>query len=555
MLKFLHIENIAVIERAGIEFSSGLNVLTGETGAGKSIIIDSLLAVLGHRTSKEIIRNGCDNAFVRAVFSLLPDEAVEIFSDAGITADCDGNYVIERKLSVNGAGYVKVNGVPVNATFLKEVSPLLVNIHGQHDNESLLNPDNHYIFVDKIAQNEELLLNYKEKFKEFNGIRKSLKSLEMNEDEKLRKIDLLNYQINELTSADLKEGEMEELKSRLSVAKSAEKRIKDLNNVKRFICNSDDEGGALELLKNAVHSISVLGDDTLNQEQEKLLDALENLTYCSEAIEKRIEELSSDDYDVDKIGDRLSYLKTLSLKYGKDEKEMLSFLENATKELNAIMFNDEEIERLEEQLLLARDALVSSGEKLSKSREKAGKLFETQVKDILTKLSMPSALISVEQVQGKYGKNGCDVIQFLFSANKGESKKPLSKIASGGELSRIMLSIKSVLAEKDEVDTLIFDEIDSGISGRTADMVANQLKKVSNNHQVICVTHLAQIAVAANHHLLITKDEKAGRTYTDVSLITGEQRVKEIARIMGGINVSETVLASAEELLKNKSDC
>lgn len=551
MLKFLHIENIAVIERAAIEFSTGLNVLTGETGAGKSIIIDAIFAVLGHRTSKELIRAGCESAFVSAVLCDLPKEVTDSFDETGIAAD-DGNYIIERKLSLSGSGYIRINGVPVTASFLKSIAPMIINIHGQHDNQALLNPDNHYMYLDKLAQNEEVLNEYKTCFKNFNSIRSSLKELEMDEDDKLRKIDLLKFQINEIVDAALVEGEMEALKERLSIAKNVDKKIKGLNSVLSALNDGDDSSGAISMLKNAVHSLSIMGDDSLNHENEKLLEALENVNLCSEAIKCRIDGLLSDDYNVEKIQDRLYYLNMLSAKYGKDEKEMLLFLSKAEKELNAILFNDEEIERLENELLKAQDLLVFSAEKLSISRTRAAQHFEKNVKQVLCNLNMPGVSLSVEQKKGRYSRNGCDEIQFLFSANAGENPKALSKIASGGELSRVMLAIKSVLADKDEVNTLIFDEIDSGISGRTADKVGIQLKSVAENHQVICVTHLAQIAVAANHHLLICKEEKQGRTYTDVSFIDGEDRVAEVARIMGGTNTSETVLASARELLSNR---
>lgn len=549
MLKFLHIENIAVIEKAGIEFSTGLNVLTGETGAGKSIIIDAIFAVLGQRASKELIRGGCDSAFVSAVFCSLPCEVCDTLAESGIAADEDGNYIIERKLSLSGSGYIKINGVPVTAAFLKSVAPLIINIHGQHDNQALMDSDNHFLYLDKLAGNEKELDDYRACFREFNAIRSALKAMEMDEDEKLRKIDLLKYQINELRDAALVEGEMEELNSRLSVAKNVDKRIKNLKSVICYLCDSDDTSGAATMLKNAVHSLSLLNDETLNGEYEKLLEALENVSLSAESLQNRVEALSSDDYDMDKIQDRLSVLRNLSAKYGKDEKEMLLFLDNAEKELNSVIFNDQETERLENELISAQERLITSADVLSKTRAKAAENFEKNVKEVLCKLNMPGVNLSVEQNKGRYTRNGCDDIQFLFSANAGETKKALSKIASGGELSRVMLAIKSVLAEKDEVDTLIFDEIDSGISGRTADKVGEQLKRVSDSHQVICVTHLAQIAVAANHHLLITKEEKQGRTYTGITHITGQERVHEIARIMGGTNVTETVLASARELL------
>ena len=550
MLKYLHIENIAVIERAGIEFTDGFNVLTGETGAGKSIIIDSLYAVLGFRTSKELIRNGCEIAFVSAVFSFDSNELLKLFSEIGVKPDDDGNFVIERKLSVSGSGYIKINGVPVSASTIKNFSPYLLNIHGQHDNQTLLNPDNHYLYIDMIADNDEILSEYRQEFSNFNSIRSRLKSLEMDEDEKLRKIDVLKYQINEISEADLKIGEIEELKEKLSVARSVGKRIKDIKSVLSLLKNDDENGGACEVLKTAVHLLSVMDDKKSEKDYSFLLDALENVNNVVSSLEGYVEELNGDGYDVNFIEDRLAVISTLSAKYGKDETEIFEFLEKAQNELNSILFNDEEYEKLENELEISQERLIKFAEKLTSSRIKAASIFEKKVKDVLACLNMPNVCLKVERSMGRYNKNGCDEIQFLFSANAGEDTKPLSKIASGGELSRVMLAIKSVLSEKDNVDTLIFDEIDSGISGRTADMVGVQLEKVSRSHQVICVTHLAQIAVTAKTHLLIEKAQKDGRTYTDVTSVSGEERVYEIARIMSGSNVSDNVLASARELLK-----
>ncbi len=550
MLKFLHIENIAVIERAGIEFTDGFNVLTGETGAGKSIIIDSLYAVLGHRTSKELIRNGCENAFVSAVFSFEDVKLLEIIADLGITPDGDGNFIIERKLSMSGSGYIKINGVPISASSLKNISPFLLNIHGQHDNQTLLNPDNHYLYLDMVADNGDILDTYREEFANFNRIRSRLKSIEMDEDEKLRRIDVLKYQIKEITDANLKIGETAELKERLTIARSVGKRIKDLKSVLSVLKNDEEKGGVNELLKTSVHLLSVMDDKRCEKEYTDLLDALENVNNATASIENYIEELSGDGYDLNAIEDRLAVLSSLSAKYGKDEQQMLDFLKRAENELNTILFNDEEYDKLENELIVSQERLIKAAENLSQSRTNAAATFEDRVKEVLIRLNMPNVCLKVEQSKGRYTRNGCDEIQFLFSANVGEISKPLSKIASGGELSRVMLAIKSVLSQKDKVETLIFDEIDSGISGRTADMVGVQLEKVSKSHQVICVTHLSQIAVAAKTHLLIEKAEKEGRTYTSVNKIDGEERVYEIARIMSGTNLTENVLASAREMLK-----
>ncbi len=551
MLKYLHIENIAVIEQSNIEFTNGFNVLTGETGAGKSIIIDSIYAVLGFRTSKELIRDGCDKARVSAVFTEVTDECKNAFAQMGVYPDDDGNFIIERALSANSGGYIKVNSVPVSAVNLKAVSSMLINIHGQHDNQSLLNSDNHYIFIDRLADNGEILGEYIDEFKKFNSIRNSLKALEMDEDEKLRRIDILKFQIDELSSADLKVGELDELKKRKAIARNIEKRVKTVTSILSYLNDSEGENGAVNALRSALHLINVDKELELDEELGRLHNSIEEIECVISSLSSMIEAYNSDEYDIDKIEERLALLSGLASKYGKDEELMLSYLSNAEKELNTILFNDEEIERLSEELVKSQEALIQKADTLSRSREKAARVFEENVKAVLLRLNMPSVEISVEFNKGRYTKNGCDEIQFLFSANAGEKKKPLAKIASGGELSRVMLAIKSVVAEKDDVATLIFDEIDSGISGRTADMVGVQLKKVANSHQVICVTHLAQIACVASSHLLISKDTRQGRTFTDVTSLTGDSRVSEIARIMGGTKITETLIKSAAEMLIN----
>lgn len=551
MLNYLHIENIAVIEQSNIEFEEGFNVMTGETGAGKSIIIDAIYAVIGHRTSKELIRNGCGQARVSAVFSNVNDECVKAFSDNGIFTDEDGNFLIERMLSLNGNGYLRVNGTPISATLLRSISPMLINIHGQHDNQILLDETKHYIYIDRIAENNVEFLAYQEEFNHFNSIRAKLKSLEMDEDEKLRRIDILKYQIEELKNADLKLGEIEELKERLSIAKNIGNKINTLNKSLEFLKSSEESRGAVGMLVDVIRFLSLEKDGKYEAETDKLQDALDSASAAMQLIEEKINSLSSDDYNINVIEDRLAVLSFLASKYGKDEKEMLEFLYNAEKELEQILFNDEEIDRLSDQLTASQEMLIKKAEKLSKTRISAAKLFEQKVKEILVELNMPSAHILVKCNKGRYTRNGCDEITFLFSANAGETEKPFAKIASGGELSRVMLAIKNVLAEKDDVDTLIFDEIDSGISGVTADKVGMQLKNVSASHQVICITHLAQIAVAASNHLLIQKETIKGKTYTNVSKAQDDKRVYEIARIMGGSNITEELLQSARQMINH----
>ena len=549
MLKFLHIENIAVIEQSDIEFKSGFNVLTGETGAGKSIVIDAINAVLGERTSKDLIRSGCDSALVSAVFGEIDTYTLNILNDYGITPDEDGNIVISRKLSISGKGYIKINNIPFTAGVLKEISKNLINIHGQHDNQALLDPDKHLMFIDAVAENNEILEEYYNEFKNLNSIRKELQSLETDEDEKQRKIDLLKYQINELESANIKIGEFENLKEKLKLADSAEKTYKAFNNSDILLTGSDDNDGAITQLQNLIKQLNSVDNQTASDCLIKINDALSLIEDARSYISNF---LNQDEYfslNPDEINQRLDCLSRLMLKYGSSEEKMLEFLDNATLELEKITFSDKRILELSNLLDASTERLVSIAEKLTHSRKKAAKNFEINVSSVLEYLNMPNVKFVVNLEKGRYTKHGPDTCEFLISANQGENPKPLHKIASGGELSRVMLSIKSSLLDKDTVGTMIFDEIDTGISGFAAGKVGTQLKKVSKNRQVICVTHLAQIAAIADEHLLISKSANNGRTFTKVNSLSYQERISEIARIMSGTELTENLYNSAKELI------
>ena len=549
MLKFLHIENIAVIERSDIEFTGGFNVLTGETGAGKSIVIDSINAVLGERTSKDLIRAGCDSAEVSALFGDLSDKTVNALKEFDIEPDEDGNVLITRKLSLNGKGLIKINGKPNTASVLKEFAPFLINIHGQHDNQALLDPKRHCDFIDAVASNEDLIEEYYAEFRNLNSIRRELLSFETDEDEKQHKIDLLKYQINEIETADIKIGEIDNLKEKLSVAENLESIFKSLNFISSCFEGDDDTDGAITLLENAVKQLSGIEEKQFNEDYQRLTDAVSIVRDVSANVRNYLETTNIDELNSDYINNRLDYLHKLMLKYGNSEEEILKFLDNAKKELDNIVFSDKRHEELSLLLDESTDKLIKLGEKLTLSRKKAAKTFSENVCSVLEYLNMPSVKFVVDMKQGRYTKRGCDEVEFMISANQGETVKPLQKIASGGELSRIMLSIKSSLIDKDSVDTMIFDEIDTGISGYAADKVGNQLKKVSDNRQVICVTHLAQIAAGADNHLLIEKSTQSGRTFTKVETLGYEERIKEIARIMSGTEITENLYNSAKELL------
>lgn len=549
MLKFLHIENIAVIERSDIEFSAGFNVLTGETGAGKSIVIDAINAVLGERTSKELIRAGCDTAEVSAVFGELDNATAAALSDAGVTPDEDGNIVIRRRLSAAGKGLIKLNDRPVTATELKEIGKHLVNIHGQHDNQALLDPDRHLDYIDAVADDDPIKGKYYAEFRELNRIRKELAATETDEDEKRRRVGLLKYQINELESAGIKPGEYEKLQKKLAIARNYQKTAEALSRAYSALKGDDEFDGAVSLLTDAEKSLSSLRNDEWDKKSSALADAAAAAEDVSTALYDFLENAELADIDPDEINSRLETLDKLMAKYGNSEEEMLEFLEKARIELNDTEFSDKKAAELSTLLDDATERLIALADELTAARKKAAAEFEKQVCDILSYLNMPDVRFTVQFGKGRYTKRGCDTAEFMISANRGESVKPLCKIASGGELSRVMLAIKSVLLGRDPVGTMIFDEIDTGISGYTAGKVGTQLKKVADNRQVICVTHLAQIAAMADTHLLIEKKAEKDRTFTSVSPLLYEQRINEIARIMSGTQMTENLYNSAKELL------
>ena len=547
MLNCLHIENIAVIENADVSLSGGFNVLTGETGAGKSIIIDSLNAVLGARASKDLIRNGTDSARVVAEFSDIGVEAERLLEEYGLSSE-DGKVIIQRILTLDSRGGFRINSQPVAASVVRDIGVALINIHGQHDNQTLLNPDKHCDYIDKIAENSKEREEYLAEFKNLNSIRRELQELDFNEEEKLRRIDLLKFQINELEKADIKVGEFEALKEKLKLAKQFEQNSKRINSVLDILCGAEGDG-ATEQLRTAHKLLCAIESEKLNTTCTRLASTLEDLMDIESEVRFFGENELISAENIDLIQDRIDFLRSLMLKYSGDEAGMLNFLESARRELENINSSDKKIAELEEKLSLSEQRLIKKGEQLSLTRARASKVFQENVCNILRLLDMPNVAFVVKHEKDRYSKKGCDNIEFLISANAGESVKPLAKIASGGELSRVMLAIKSVLSTADEVSTLIFDEIDSGLSGRAANKVAAQIRKVSADKQVICVTHLAQIAAAADTHLLIEKSVDMGRTYTRVTELDYNNRITEIARIMSGTEITDKLFDSAKELL------
>lgn len=549
MLKTLEIENIAVIEKASVDFSAGLNVLTGETGAGKSIVVDSINAILGERTTRELVRHGADYAAVSALFENVNKSVLVALKEMGFEADEDGSILLYRKISSQGKSSCRINGMPCTVSILKNIGSLLVNIHGQHDSQSLLNPELHYRFIDLLADDQSVFSDYRTAFKEFISVRRKLKSLNEDEETKERRLELLNYQINELESADIQPGEHDKLTSRRN-------EIADLENIRSalmdavYILGGDDEFGGITGYLNDI-TAKLQQSESLNEPAENAAGILDSAEALKQDLENRLESLDIEPQELENIEARLDLLYKLSLKYGSTEEEMLSALEDMKKQRDEILFADKELERLSEEYDVLLEKAVNAAERLSEYRKKTAAKFEKEVCQSLSFLDMPSIKFIVDFKKGKLSSTGFDDISFYISTNPGEPPKPLSKIASGGELSRIMLAIKNIIAGHDTVGTLIFDEIDTGVSGRASRKIGLKLKSVSKDTQVICVTHSAQIASAADTHFLISKHVSDGRTFTDVKPLDFEGRKHELARIMGGLEISEAMLSSAEELLRS----
>lgn len=549
MLNHLHIENIAVVESADIEFLDGFNVLTGETGAGKSIVIDAINAVLGARVSKEIVRVGCNKANITAEFDL-PKTLKPILEEYDFPIE--DTLVIGRVISSDGKSTFRVNGVPTQATVVKEIGKNLLNIHGQHDNQALLDSSMHIVYIDKLADNGKIYQEYLTEFNNFVSIRRQFQELQIDDSQKERKLDLLKYEISEIEQADIKLGEYDSLKEKLKLAEGFEKNQKLLNSAYVSLVGGDNLG-AEELIKNSLEAVNQIDAQKTDEIVSAFNETLENFYNAKEQLRQFIEQNFSEKYDIEEIQERLETISKLMLKYGDSEKKILDYLENSKSELDKIIFSDEKADELAALLEVSKDNLVKRAKALTDSRIKAAKEFEKKVVQTLKYLDMPFVSFCVDFKTGKYTKNGCDVVEFLISANIGEPPKPLVKIASGGELSRVMLSIKSVLSDADETATLIFDEIDSGISGHAALKVAEQIKKLARVKQILCVTHLAQIAAFADNHLFVLKESTSTKTYTTVKSLDYDGKINEIARIMSGDKITEKLFNSAKELLDRSS--
>ena len=553
MLKTLVIENIAVIKKAQIEFTGGLNVLTGETGAGKSIVVDSINAILGERTSRELVRADSDNAFVNAYFEDINDDVKLKLNEYDIPIEEDGTLLLSRKISAGGKSVCRVNGLPVTVGILKDIGTHLVNIHGQHDSQALLNPDFHYKFVDAYADCDELLAEYKESFKSFLNIRRQLKSLTSDADERDKQSEILDYQIKELRDADIKVGEWEELKHRKSVILNSQAILNALNTLLGAVNGDDENQGIQSVLSSSDKEITALldADTQLKPIIEKLDSAEDLLESIKDLISDKMESLDFQPDELDKIEERLDILYTFSNKYGETEQDMLYYLADAERKRALFDNSEQDLERLNAEYDSSLEKTQSLALKLSEVRRKAAEKLGDEICSQLEFLDMPGVKFVTQFSKGNLSSSGVDKIEFLIRTNPGEEPKPLAKIASGGELSRIMLAIKSIIAKSDSIATLIFDEIDTGVSGKASRKIGLKLKEVGENAQVICVTHSAQIASAADSHFLIKKEYTDNAAFTQIMPLDFEGRKYELARIMGGLNVTESLLKSAEEMLDN----
>ena len=550
MLELLHIENIAIIERADIEFGRGFNALTGETGAGKSIVIDALGAVLGQRTSRELIRTGAEKAFVSAAFGDVPAELPGL-AENGLAPEEDGTLLLQRELYGDGKNVCRVSGRPVTVAQLRRVGASLLNIHGQHDGQQLLDEEQHLIYLDRFGRVEEELDAYRTRYDAWRATRREMDALRMDEAEKARRVDMLRHQIGELERADLQEGEEEALLARRNILRNGEKFISAISEAD--VClNGGDEGlGAVSAIKeaeDALRSLRSLGDAFIT-----LSDRLETLRCeaydLAETIRDKKDEFDFSPQELDAVESRCDQLYRLKKKYGSSVEEMLAYLERSREELDRIEYADDRLAQLEQKLKVQEKAARDAAKTLSEKRRAAAKELEARISRELSELDMPKLRFSIDFQDKELAEDGTDTVAFLMSANVGEALRPIQKIASGGELSRIMLALKNVLAEQDSVMTMVFDEVDTGVSGRAAQRVAEKLAKLSRTRQVLCVTHLPQLTAMADVHFGVEKGEENGRTLTRVRLLDRAARRAEIARMSGGDHPSETMLSGAEELL------
>ncbi|MDR1928220.1 MAG: DNA repair protein RecN [Oscillospiraceae bacterium] len=551
MLQSLTIENIAVIKQAKLEFSSGFVAMTGETGAGKSIVIDSIQAVLGERASRELVRTGADSARVSALFQDISSGVRQLLEQMDLPCEEDGSLLLSRSISAGGKNSCRVNGQLATVSALKAIGGELITIHGQHDSQALLDPERHLRFLDVMAENDALRTEYRESYAALRRLQREQDALQMDENEKARRLDMLRHQITELEAAALQPGEREQLLERRELFLHAEKVLEALHVSADALSGAGDEGGAVSLAHASAIALERAGE--FYPAALSLCERVRTSAYELEEASAELRELFSgvqfDPAEAEETERRLDIYYRLSQKYGQTEEEMLSFLENACREEASITQSEARILALEQEIEARKAQTILLAKQLSKERRRTAAEFAARVREELADLDMPRVRFEVTHEKIPLTPEGGDRMQFLISANAGEEPRPLAKIASGGELSRIMLAIKNVLAEKDEVATLIFDEIDAGVSGRAAQKIARKLVSVASGRQVICVTHLAQIAALAAQHLFISKSVSGEETLTQVDALDREGRKRELARIIGGETVTPAQLLAAAEML------
>lgn len=552
MLSELYIENLAVIEKATIDFSDKLNVFTGETGAGKSILINGINAILGQRVTKDIVRTGTDKAVISALFTDIGDNVLQVLDELGISAE-DGQLFLTREIRSDGGSVARVNSRAVNVSVLKAIGETLVTIHGQHDNQILMAPERHIEILDSYAESEALIEDYHSSFRELQSIAKKINKIKTEQSKKEFRMAELADIVEEINALNIHEGEDKEIEAELNISKNAVAISEALYMAKQLLSGDDDTDGAVEMTQRASKSVEGYTDimTEISPIYDRLSSAAIEMEDISEEIGSLLDSLDIDPKRYDYLNQRSDELRRIMKKYGPELDDVLTTLENSQNELDELSGAEQCLDGLnkEKERLLAE--VSKKAKALSDHRKKAGERFVSQVTEELEFLNMPKVKLVVQQKTGKLTINGMDSIEFLISANLGEEPKPIAKIASGGELSRIMLALKNVIAEKDSIGTLIFDEIDTGVSGRAAQKIGIKLKQISRLRQVLCVTHLAQMAVMADNHLLIEKNIQGDRTVTTVRTLNHEQRKYEIARIMGGENITELMLENAEQYLKD----
>lgn len=552
MLSELYIENLAVIEKATIDFSDKLNVFTGETGAGKSILINGINAILGQRVTKDIVRTGTDKAVISALFTDIGDNVLQVLDELGISAE-DGQLFLTREIRSDGGSVARVNSRAVNVSVLKSIGETLVTIHGQHDNQILMAPERHIEILDSYAESEALIEDYHSSFRELQSIAKKINKIKTEQSKKEFRMAELADIVEEINALNIHEGEDKEIEAELNISKNAVAISEALYMAKQLLSGDDDTDGAVEMTQRASKSVEGYTDimTEISPIYDRLSSAAIEMEDISEEIGSLLDSLDIDPKRYDYLNQRSDELRRIMKKYGPELDDVLTTLENSQNELDELSGAEQSLDELnkEKERLLAE--VSKKAKALSDHRKKAGERFVSQVTEELEFLNMPKVKLVVQQKTGKLTINGMDSIEFLISANLGEEPKPIAKIASGGELSRIMLALKNVIAEKDSIGTLIFDEIDTGVSGRAAQKIGIKLKQISRLRQVLCVTHLAQMAVMADNHLLIEKNIQGDRTVTTVRTLDHEQRKYEIARIMGGENITELMLENAEQYLKD----